>query len=1112
MIDLFSDPPCENRPRPFWFFNGDMDKDEIRRQILMFKEQGLGGFFICARQGLKVPYLSSEWFEICAFAVQTAKECGLEVWLYDEYPYPSGMSGGEVTIRHPEAKQKTLELRVINLNEGEELNESLGESILISALAYQLTGEEDKIRWDKPLNIKDFSGLLQNQQIYQKTEGNAAYKHNYKRYFSYGPSRELRWKPAKGKWRVFIAFTKDIGDFKYYGTFLDPCSSDAVQCFIDTGYKTAKNALGGEFSKTIKGMFGDETGFLGRFPWSLQLPEYFEKRFGYCLTDNLAAIADNSYPDAIRVRYHYYQCIHELLKERYHRPVSQWCEKNGIRYVTEVPSMRMSNQMYTHVPGGDCCHDKLGFPFEKVIERDFRSIRGNPKMASAMARQFNRRDSLIEAFHSLGWTATLQDMKWQIDRLTLSGVSFHNFHAFYYTVDGITKHDAPPSQSIQNPYWEYYKIFADYCARSSRYITGTEASIKTALFHPAIDLCTRHKTQFNHLNYCGFDKEEELEGQQLIDDYTFICKTLFSCQIDYDDLDAEVMAMGKIEDRKIKTGRAEYTCLIVPPLTFIEKFALDLIIKFFNCGGKLIFTGLTPFLCDDKNLDIVSVFNKAPFMPLCRENYFASLNKINRANENTECKSYKMTDNLAFLSAPGGFIKSKAEKELSNLLRGFIEVKTEVILSDQQYTKEFFFNDQLFKKGIISQRRENGSDQFIMLSSLNGEEAKTKVLFKDCPLGACFYELDLENGNISLVNAQQKEEGFYIDAPLTPWSARIFAATSNPEMPAKHSSAKPIKLPVPQTINNNACKILPLKLSLDSKVPVKIYGDNVLRLEEMSVSLSGGGFFKSKPNTFIEHLKESNSLCARQIKFSGGFGIPMRLSVNYPQDAVYHFEFTIKDLTIPGNIKLLRDKMGIMGGYKIKINDNELPESAWVPFRLYDQNNLAAVISSFLKEGKNSLDIFVTIKEDWHGLSDPMYILGDFGVFKNEDTKGDSNCAFFISKAPEAVIPNAKAVEGYPFYSGKFTYKMEITADNINEYDLFTIVLPGKYNIYECAELFINDHNLGVRVFSPYLWQGNPSGILKQRSNSVKLTITNTLSNMFEGSYFDYEKHQTIII
>jgi len=1107
LIEKFSDPPCENRPRPFWFFNGDMDKDEIRRQILMFKEQGLGGFFICARQGLKVPYLGEEWHKTCAYAVQTAKECGLEVWLYDEYPYPSGMSGGEVTIRHPEAKQKELMMRVINLNEGEELNESLGESRLVSALAWQLTGGEDKICWDKPLNIEGFSGLLQNQQIYQRTEGNVAYRHNLKRYFSYGPSRELRWKPVKGKWRVFIAFSKDIDDFKYYGNFLDPCSKDAVLCFLNTTYETAKKNLGGEFSKTVKGMFADETGFLGRFPWSLHLPDYFEKRFGYSLACNLAALADNSYPEAIRVRYHYYQCIHELLKENYHRPVSKWCEENGIRYVTEVPSMRMSNQMYTHVPGGDCCHDKLGFPFDKVIERDFRSIRGNPKMASAIARQFNRRDSLIEAFHSLGWTAALQDMKWQIDRLTLSGVSFHNFHAFYYTVDGITKHDAPPSQSVQNPYWKYYKIFADYCARSSRYITETEASIKTALFHPAIDLCTHHRTQFNHLNYCGFDKEEEKNGQRLINDYTFICKTLFSCQIDYDDLDAEVMAMGKIENGVIKIGRAEYTCLIVPPVTFIEKYALELIIKFFKSGGKLIFTGLTPFLSGEKDFDPVSVFNKTPFMPLCKEDYFASQNK-----KNAECKSYKILDNLAFFSAPGGLKESKAEKELSNLLRDFIQVKTEAFLVNQQNENDSFLHEQLFKKGIISQRREKGNDRFIMLASLNGEEAKTKALFKDCPCGASFYELDLENGSIFPVNAEKNEEGFFIDAPLSPWRARIFAMTNNPETLAKLSGAK---LPAAPAIKIPDAKILCLKLNLDDKVPVKITGDNVFRLEEMRVSLNGGGSFKSKPNIFIEHLKESGNICARQIKFSGGFGIPKRLSVNYPQDAVYHFEFTIKDYKIPDNIRLLRDKMGIMGDFKFKINNIELSDSSWTPSRLYDQNNLAANINAFLKEGRNSLDVFVTINEDWHGLSDPMYILGDFGVFKNEGVSENSIDNFYISKAPKAVVPNAKAVVGYPFFSGRYIYEIEINIENIYSYDSFTIELPEKYHIYECVEISVNDYNLGPRVFSPYMWHGSladSAGILKQGSNLIKLSITNTLSNMFEGSYFDYEKHTTITI
>ena len=60
LIDGFQDPPVENRPRPFWFFNGDMDREEIKYQIMEMKKKGLGGFFLCARQGLRVPYLSKE--------------------------------------------------------------------------------------------------------------------------------------------------------------------------------------------------------------------------------------------------------------------------------------------------------------------------------------------------------------------------------------------------------------------------------------------------------------------------------------------------------------------------------------------------------------------------------------------------------------------------------------------------------------------------------------------------------------------------------------------------------------------------------------------------------------------------------------------------------------------------------------------------------------------------------------------------------------------------------------------------------------------------------------------------------------------------------------------
>lgn len=104
----FQNPPAKYRIKPFWFWNGEMTKEEICLQIREMGEKGLGGMFICARQGMTVPYLSKEWFELIQFACREAKNQGLEAWLYDEYPYPSGMSGGEVLLEHPEAEHMRL--------------------------------------------------------------------------------------------------------------------------------------------------------------------------------------------------------------------------------------------------------------------------------------------------------------------------------------------------------------------------------------------------------------------------------------------------------------------------------------------------------------------------------------------------------------------------------------------------------------------------------------------------------------------------------------------------------------------------------------------------------------------------------------------------------------------------------------------------------------------------------------------------------------------------------------------------------------------------------------------------------------------------------------------
>ena len=82
--DLFRDPPVEFRPIPFWFWNSKLEEDEIKRQIEMMSEAGLGGFFIHARFGLETEYMSDEWLRLVRAAVETAESLGMKAWLYDE--------------------------------------------------------------------------------------------------------------------------------------------------------------------------------------------------------------------------------------------------------------------------------------------------------------------------------------------------------------------------------------------------------------------------------------------------------------------------------------------------------------------------------------------------------------------------------------------------------------------------------------------------------------------------------------------------------------------------------------------------------------------------------------------------------------------------------------------------------------------------------------------------------------------------------------------------------------------------------------------------------------------------------------------------------------------
>ena len=49
------------RGLPFWCWNGELDKEELKSQVHILKEMGFGGFFMHSRTGLATEYMGDTW-------------------------------------------------------------------------------------------------------------------------------------------------------------------------------------------------------------------------------------------------------------------------------------------------------------------------------------------------------------------------------------------------------------------------------------------------------------------------------------------------------------------------------------------------------------------------------------------------------------------------------------------------------------------------------------------------------------------------------------------------------------------------------------------------------------------------------------------------------------------------------------------------------------------------------------------------------------------------------------------------------------------------------------------------------------------------------------------
>jgi len=542
-------------PIALWCLNHLLYKDELARQIGELKKCGYAGFFMHPRAGLLTPYGSDEWFVMVGFCVQHAKKIGLEAWLYDEDPYPSGMAGGRVTMDHPELRASFLCQTILTVKKRGRHCLDLPQGPLIGAF---LVSDRKIIRVDQ------HAGLVRTDWAYIRLAS-----HSYYPPFTAEGSPHWRADTQNQHYRLelevqnapttLIAFTRHYDKREPWGEYADLLNPKAVASFIELTHKDYHRRFGKEFGKTIPGIFTDEPKAAGVFPWSETLDGFFCSMTGERLTDCLPHLVLDIDDKSIYRRWAYREAISLAFKTAYIDQIEDFCRKAGIASIGHISPEEDPLGQAIMTPGLMDWIGGMTIPGVDLIGAEIGDVRHKllhlgPKIASSAAHTRDKQNVVCEAFAVGDWVQDTSFFGKATNWLYALGVNMLATHGQFYSIDGPRKREAPPSQFIQASYWEHFGAFSRYVENLSRELTAGRHSAPVALYYPS--------EAFMALANDSFHKSHE--AQQLRDRLADLIDQLLTSGFDFDLVDAKALCAAEIMDGKMKIHGETYSVLIMP--------------------------------------------------------------------------------------------------------------------------------------------------------------------------------------------------------------------------------------------------------------------------------------------------------------------------------------------------------------------------------------------------------------------------------------------------------------------------------------------------------------------------------------------------------------------
>ncbi len=542
-INNFVSPDVSCAPVYIWVWNDICTREIIDIQLAEMQNLGIRAFYILPEPkefrpdsmptNLSPDYLSPEYFELCAYAVEKGKELGMHCWIYDEGGWPSGGACGKVLKDHPEYARQVLKVYEHFFSAGDTYKKAASD--VIAAFL-----QDKEIISDGHVFIED--AAVTEYVMEKEICGNADYP-------------DLLNKEAT---EYFIAITHE----KYASVMKESLGKNVTAVFTDEP-KAPSMAFNKELVRQYEAMYGESV-----LPY---LP---------LIAQRMPVTEEN-----VHILHRWYDLCSRMFCDNFLLTCKKWANDNGIAFTGHMDKDHdplgcvrgggnfnlMRALRCFDIPGVDVIWRQL-YPENKTSNKnDMNGCNGFfPRYASSAATQNGAKLAMSESFGVAGPGLTYDIMRYTVGYQAVRGINIFNLFNFPLGRKGAYLAQELPIFTENQVYYRHLSQFNRYMERLSYISSLGERVCETGLYYPVCDIQGR------------------LRAETMAKAFDILGRTLEDMTADFDIVDDDVIqAAEKVNDGCICIGSAVYRHIIIPEGAFIPQDTQKVLNRFVECGGRI---------------------------------------------------------------------------------------------------------------------------------------------------------------------------------------------------------------------------------------------------------------------------------------------------------------------------------------------------------------------------------------------------------------------------------------------------------------------------------------------------------------------------------------------